>query len=137
MQFLTLSALASCLFLLNSCQPPKKETRQSTRELPAGIVDAKPKADSKAENKEIWIDCRTAEEFASGHLDGAINISHSDFETELPKKVENKDTALRLYCRSGNRSSQALEVAKKLGYTKVTNEGGYEDLLKNSKSNQD
>jgi rhodanese-related sulfurtransferase len=68
------------------------------------------------------IDVRTAEEFASGHIAGAVNISLQ----ELPARLSEvpKDRPVVLYCRSGNRSAQAMDVLKASGYTNIYDMGG-------------
>lgn len=76
----------------------------------------------------VWIDVRTPEEIAEGALDGALHIDLQgpDFEaaiSELPR-----DGAYFVYCRSGNRSGQAIEIMRGLGFTDLVNGGGFEDL---------
>ncbi|AUI66213.1 MULTISPECIES: rhodanese-like domain-containing protein [Glaesserella] len=77
----------------------------------------------------IWIDVRSAEEYQSGHLQGALNVSHGEIATQIAKISPNKDEPIHLYCRSGRRSELALIELKKLGYTNVTNHGGYAELI--------
>lgn len=79
--------------------------------------------------KGIWIDVRSAEEYQAGHLEGALNVPHTDIATQIAKISPNKDEPINVYCRSGRRSELALNELKKLGYTNVTNQGGYADLL--------
>jgi len=72
----------------------------------------------------VVVDVRTAQEFKSGHLKGALSIDFRsfDFESKI-KKLDKKKTYL-LYCRSGNRSGQAMAVFKQNGFTKVYNQQG-------------
>lgn len=69
------------------------------------------------------IDVRTPAEYAEGHLEGALNIDVQgmDFATEVQKL----DVAGNyvVYCRSGNRSTAAIEQMKALGFTNLTNGG--------------
>lgn len=69
------------------------------------------------------IDVRTAEEFSTGHLEGAVNIdvNASDFEQQIAKL----DPAGKyiVYCRSGNRSGQAIKKMTALGFIDLTNAG--------------
>lgn len=67
------------------------------------------------------VDVRTPEEFAAGHLDGAINIPIDDLETR--KSELSKDKDLVLYCRSGGRSAKAKALLEKAGYARVFNLG--------------
>jgi len=71
-------------------------------------------------NKNVVIlDIRTPAEFNSGHVPGAINIDfyNKNFENEL-KRLD-KDAQYFVYCRTGNRSSSALKMMHKLGFTRV------------------
>ncbi|WP_114313426.1 rhodanese-like domain-containing protein [Thermus caldifontis] len=71
----------------------------------------------------LVVDVRTPQEFAQGHVPGAINLPVEDivrWGDTLPK-----DKPVYLYCRSGNRSRQAAEYLKRKGYTNLYNlEGG-------------
>lgn len=70
------------------------------------------------------IDVRTAEEFATGHLDGALNfdVQSSNFADQ----VSGLDPAANyvVYCRSGNRSTAAIESMKAMGFTGTLINGG-------------
>jgi len=73
------------------------------------------------------IDVRTPMEFSEGHLDGALNldVQGADFDA----KVQQLDPAgtYVVYCRSGNRSGQAIERMKAMGFTNLTNGGSVAD----------
>lgn len=73
------------------------------------------------------IDVRTPEEFAAGHIEGAININfHNDFENEIQKIDLTKKTLI--YCQSGGRSAKALEMMKPMGFPVVYElEGGFSE----------
>ena len=67
------------------------------------------------------IDVREADEFAAGHLPGAINLPLSDF---LERYGElDKDKSYHIICRSGARSAQACAFLEEEGYD-VTNVAG-------------
>ena len=70
------------------------------------------------------IDVRVAEQYNEGHIKDAINIPLETIEKDLESKVTKKDAKIILYCNTGNRSGQALEKLKKLGYTNVSNAQG-------------
>ena len=59
-------------------------------------------------DKVVLVDVRTQEEFAEGHLAGAINIPVDQFDPKALPKVEGKETIL--YCRSDNRSGKAAKA---------------------------
>lgn len=75
----------------------------------------------------IIIDVRTPAEYAEGHLDGAVNIDVQDanFGTILSQLPT--DGEYVVYCRSGNRSAQAVEIMKASGFTNVIDAGGVSD----------
>ena len=70
-----------------------------------------------AEANVVVLDVRTPAEFAEGHLANAINIDFQsgNFETDISKL--DKGTTYAVYCRSGNRSGQAVKVMADLGFT--------------------
>ena len=78
----------------------------------------------------VLIDVRSAEEFSSGHLQGAVNIPHTEIAEKISGVAAAKNTPLYLYCRSGRRVGLAMEVLQKLGYTVMFNLGGYEEAKK-------
>lgn len=87
-------------------------------------------AAGRTQRTGVWIDVRSPEEFATGHLAGATNIPHDEIAGRIAALVPDKSTEIHLYCRSGRRSGLAREVLLGQGYTKVTNDGAYEDLKK-------
>jgi phage shock protein E len=74
-----------------------------------------------------WVDVRTAQEYAAGHVDGAVNIPYTEIVERIGEVADDKDTALYLYCRSGRRSGIATEALEAAGFTHVVNAGGLED----------
>jgi phage shock protein E len=75
------------------------------------------------------VDVRTPAEFADGHHPGAINIPLAEIPNRLAE-FGAKDKPIVVYCRSGNRSGQALRLLQEAGYTNVTNAGGLKDMPK-------
>ncbi len=75
----------------------------------------------------VILDVRTPEEFAGGHLPGAININveSSDFATKVAGLDESTETLV--YCRTGNRSGVATDAMADLGFTDMSDlQGGIE-----------
>jgi phage shock protein E len=68
------------------------------------------------------LDVRTSEEFASGHIHGAVNISVESLESRLSEVPT--DQPIVVYCRSGNRSAQASQILAQAGYTRIYDMGG-------------
>lgn len=80
--------------------------------------------------KPLWIDVRTSEEYSSGHIEGSINIPYEHITSEIDEVTADKNADIRVYCRSGRRSGIAKKMLEAEGFTNVTNEGGYEEILK-------
>lgn len=70
----------------------------------------------------ILIDVRTPQEFASGHIPGAINISVETLADRLSEIPEGQPVVV--YCRSGNRSASAAQILAGAGYTDIYDLGG-------------
>jgi len=74
----------------------------------------------------IFLDVRTPQEIAEGHIPGAAmaDVKASNFEDEIKKLDPNKEYVV--YCRSGRRSLKASKIMLEQGFTKVKNmKGGY------------
>ena len=63
------------------------------------------------------LDVRTPEEFAAGHIPGAVNIPHDQVAARLMDVPKDKDVVI--YCRSGRRSAIAAEALAANGYTRL------------------
>jgi rhodanese-related sulfurtransferase len=70
------------------------------------------------------LDVRTPEEFASGHIEGAINVDFNsgNFANEITRL--NPSETYAIYCRSGSRSGQAASIMHKAGFHDVSNLNG-------------
>ena len=78
----------------------------------------------KADSVQL-LDVRTPQEYAEGHIDGALNINvQSDDFRRMSEKKLSKDTTILVYCRSGRRSMDAAKILTKLGYKVVNLKGG-------------
>ena len=76
----------------------------------------------------ITLDVRTPSEFNEGHIEGAslIDLQSGNFENEITSL--NKNQTYAIYCRSGNRSGEAVKVMTEAGFTKIYNlDGGVID----------
>lgn len=94
----------------------------------AQVAPAPPDATPAAQR--VLIDVRSPEEYAQGHLEGAVNIPHDVIGERIGEVAKSRETPITLYCRSGRRSGMALETLGKRGYRNVENAGAYEDLKK-------
>ena len=61
------------------------------------------KAAAAVSQPGVLIDVRTPEEYASGHLQGALLLPVDRIAQEIAARVPDKHTPIRLYCRSGRR----------------------------------
>ncbi|CED56857.1 rhodanese-like domain-containing protein [Aliivibrio wodanis] len=82
---------------------------------------------SLVEQGALLIDVRTPNEFNQGHLKDAANLPLSTVDTAFANI--DKDTPIVVYCRSGNRSGQAMSYLKQAGFTQIHNGGGLEEML--------
>lgn len=85
----------------------------------SAIVDYQETLDLIENEGAIIIDVRTPEEYADTHVAGALNIPLDTIDTQIGDYVDSLDQTMVLYCRSGNRSNQALNILVDLGYTSV------------------
>jgi rhodanese-related sulfurtransferase len=84
---------------------------------PVQHVKADEAAKILADGKTAIVDVRTPDEFKDGHLKGAknIDIMSKDFEAQLGKLDKTQPTLV--HCQAGGRSTRALKVFEKLGFT--------------------
>lgn len=75
----------------------------------------------------LVVDVRTPREFARWHYPGARNIPVSEIQKHVDQ-LGDKDRAIILYCRSGNRSATAKRLLLESGFTNVLNGGGLRDM---------
>jgi rhodanese-related sulfurtransferase len=107
-------ALIASALLLAGCS-------SSTGAMDLGVSEFSIKV---AEAGVITLDVRTPIEFAEGHIDGArlIDFQSGNFENEIA--ALDKNATYAVYCRSGNRSGQAVKVMQDAGFSNVFNMNG-------------
>jgi molybdopterin/thiamine biosynthesis adenylyltransferase/rhodanese-related sulfurtransferase len=80
----------------------------------------------------ILVDVRELDEWAEGHLPGAINIPRGNLESRIESLVPDKDADIVLYCAVGARSAFAVKTLEELGYTTLRSmAGGFVDWKRN------
>ena len=77
-----------------------------------------------ASQNYVIVDVRTEEEFASGHIAGAVNLPLQNIKDTPPALLPDLSQEIFVYCRSGNRSKQASQKLSELGYTNIFEFGG-------------
>ncbi len=75
----------------------------------------------------IILDVRTAEEYAEGHIPGAVNVPNEDIDGTRPDELLDINQTIYVYCRSGRRSRQAASKLAAMGYTNIIEFGGILD----------
>lgn len=83
------------------------------------ITAKKAAARLKKDPKIVVVDIRTPDEFAKGHIKGAVNINMNaeDFAAKLGKL--DRDKTYLMHCKSGGRSSASIPVWNRLGFKNV------------------
>lgn len=104
-----------CSFFGCSSQPDKYRS-----------VDVEEFSTLIADTGVVRLDVRTSEEYAEGHIAGAINIDvmGSDFEQKATAVLP-MDRTIAVYCRSGRRSKSAAGILSDKGYHVVELDSGY------------
>lgn len=112
-------------------RPPADTPTISANATSAGDVQAQPAVQLLSPDAyntafidadHILIDVRTPEEFASGHINGAVNIPLDQISSRVSELPQDKPIVL--YCRSGNRSNQAADILENAGLTGIYDLGG-------------
>lgn len=119
---LFLSSFASCQQKQADKESATQEVKNIHQDLSVETFLSKLKNDDNA----VLIDVRTPEETAEGMIPGAkeVDFRASNFSQQISEL--DKDKAYYLYCRSGARSANAMNMMKEMGFPEVYNlVGGY------------
>jgi len=117
----TMKAIYLTLFLLGCCiaQLPAADKPS----VPKGVKNVGVEEFDKlrADKKNIVLDVRTAEEFARGHIPGAVNVDFNapDFQKKVAELDKNK--TYLVHCAGGGRSARACTVMDKVAFTNLVN----------------
>lgn len=106
------------LLLLSGCGGGEKEVsyRQISQEEAKEMMDTQ---------EVIVLDVREQDEYDGGHIPGAVLLPVGTIEVDTAATViPEKDAAVLVYCRSGNRSKTASSALAELGYTNIYEFGG-------------
>jgi rhodanese-related sulfurtransferase len=80
--------------------------------------------------KFLLLDVREDNEWANGHLPGAVHLSKGIIERDIEARVPDTNTKLILYCGGGFRSALVADNLQKMGYTNVESmDGGWKGWL--------
>ena len=120
--------ISMSLFGLASCQNGEADSKSDDKKLSYEQISAEEaKTIMDSESNYTIIDARTEEEFAEGHIEGAILIPEYEIASRAEKELPDKEALILVYCRSGRRSKIASEELVKLGYENVKEFGGIID----------
>ena len=75
----------------------------------------------------VIVDVRRADEYAQGHIPGAILIPNESITDTPPEELPDKNQIILVYCRTGRRSKEASQKLADMGYVNVYEFGGIED----------
>lgn len=77
----------------------------------------------------VLVDVREDNEWAAGHVKGAVHMSKGTIERDVEGRYPDKSTTLVLYCGGGFRSALVAENLQKMGYENpVSLDGGWKAL---------
>jgi len=82
--------------------------------------------ESAVPSDAVIIDVRSAEEFAAGHLEGALNYNVEDGTLAEQLSSLDPNGNYIVYCRSGRRSAVATDMMRAAGFDSVTDLGALE-----------
>ena len=72
-----------------------------------------------ADTSLFVLDVRTGDEYAAGHVPGAVNIPHDELAARVAELEDARDRDIVVYCGTGRRAAQALEVLEKAGFKRL------------------
>jgi molybdopterin/thiamine biosynthesis adenylyltransferase/rhodanese-related sulfurtransferase len=80
----------------------------------------------------VWVDVREGDEWAEGHIPGAVHVPRGNLESRIEGAVPDRATPVVLYCAAGNRSVFAAKTLGELGYLDAHSlVGGFTDWKRN------
>ncbi len=107
---------------LKLVQDAKKRVKETN------VADVKKRMD--AGEKFILVDVREDNEWANGHLPGAVHLGKGIIERDIEQQVPDTSAKVILYCGGGFRSALAGDNLQKMGYTNVESmDGGWKGWI--------
>jgi len=94
----------------SACAEAPAPATISQQDLAARIADA---------SAPVIFDVRSEDEFASGHVPGAINLPYDQIADRLADQNLDSDDEIVVYCESGRRAAVAEETLRQAGFTGV------------------
>jgi len=87
---------------------------------------ALPQAEQAIRDADVLVDVREADEYAAGHLAGAVHISRGmlEFKFSANPALQPRDLKIVLYCKTSGRAALAAAVLHDMGYLNVQSIAG-------------
>ncbi len=112
-----MNRVAICIFLFVSWSGLAAAQQHAAVEKGAKQSTAEELQQALGKNQKILVvDVRSAQEFSTGHIPGAVNIPIDNLAAKLAEMKVAKDTTIVTACEHGGRSSRAALELQKLGY---------------------
>jgi len=87
-------------------------------------VDASGMATAIQDGGVVLVDVREPDEFAQGHVEGAVNIPRGVAEMGVPRLAPDPGTRIICYCAGGGRSALVADNLRQMGYANVSSLAG-------------
>jgi len=130
------------LLVASACSEAPREAADGTAAEPPALVsaapsevaDASPAAPMLGEElvgllgtdaEPLLLDVRSREEFAEGHIPGAVNIPYDELPARLEELAGHRDDGIVVYCRTGRRATIAETTLVEAGFTDVRDLSGH------------
>ena len=104
-----------------------KQTENTQEAALMNITAEEAKKLMDSESGYVILDVRTEQEYAEGHIPGAILIPDYEISEKAESVLTDKDQLILVYCRSGRRSKNAAAQLEEMGYTRIREFGGILD----------
>ena len=102
---------------------------QSATEIPINNIDVDTARELVTQDETVIVlDVRTPEEYAMGHIEGALNINIAEAEFSVRVSKLDREKTYIVHCSANvknGRSAKSLEIMRSVGFDKLLNmEGG-------------
>ena len=121
-KFLVIFMVVFSFFSLVGCTQVQPESEKKVAYQTISPETAKKRLDT--EKGIILLDVRTVAEYTDKHIPGSVLIPVEAIKTQATEKLKDKNAAIFVYCRTGNRSAIATKTLANMSYTNVYDLGG-------------
>ena len=126
--FKVLSFVLMSVFCLMSCNAKSKTNKEVSVPGYKSVAMEEGLKLMESSTDFVLLDVRTPEEYAAGHIPGAVQLTNETFtEMDAAKVIKDKSQNVYVYCKSGRRSKESSKKLVDFGYTNVIEIGGIMD----------